>query len=147
MSSNTMDEVERLTRRRARIATAMGILFITTQGARIAESHLTRPVDYVQFTAWLLWTVMLLAFLFFGGAFWRSAAMRKMLNDEGTEANRREALVFGFWMLLIGAALCYAMSFFDPGFTVREAIHIIITFGVGITLLRFGALERRALKA
>ncbi len=71
--------------------------------------------------------------------------MRALLNDEGTEENRRRALVAGFWATMAGAAICYAITFYEPVQT-REAIHVIITIGVGATLLRFGALERRALR-
>lgn len=145
-----IDQVERLTRRRARIATAMGVLFVATQGFRIADDQMTGPaayraVDYVQFFATSFWLLMLLLFILFGGGLWRGKAVRALLNDEGTEDNRRRALVAGFWATMAGAALCYGLTFYEPVQT-REAIHVILTIGVGATLLRFGALERRALK-
>jgi ABC-type amino acid transport system permease subunit len=145
------DQVDRLTRRRARIATAMGILFISMQGLRIADDQMTeemlrRPVDYVQFFASTFWLFMLLVFILFGGGLWRSKSVRSMLNDEGTEENRRRSMVAGFWAMMAGAALCYAITFYEP-VRAREAIHVIVTIGVGATLLRFGALERRALRA
>jgi signal transduction histidine kinase len=145
------DQVDRMTRRRARIATAMGILFISTQGFRIANDQMTetimrRPVDYVQFFASTFWLLMLLVFILFGGGLWRSKSVRSMFNDEGTEENRRRSMVAGFWAMMAGSALCYAITFYEP-VQAREAIHVIITIGVGATLLRFGALERRALRA
>ena len=145
------DRVDRLTRRRARIATAMGIWFIAMQGVRIVDDPMTgemlrRPVDYVQFVASTVWLLMLLVFILFGGGLWRSKSVRAMLNDENTEENRRRAVASGFWAMMAGAALCYAITFYEP-VKAREAIHVIITIGVGATLLRFGALERRALKA
>lgn len=144
------DQVDRITRRRARIATVMGVLFISTQGFRVAndqmtESTLVRPVDYVQFFASTFWLLMLLAFILFGAGLWRSKSVRAMLNDEGTEDNRRRAMASGFWAMMTGAAVCYALTFYEPVQT-REAVHVIITIGVGATLLRFGGLERRALK-
>ncbi len=149
-----IDQVDRLTRRRARIATAMGVLFVSTQGFRIADDQMTgqmtgpgayRTVDYVQFFASTFWLAMLLLFILFGGGLLRGKAVRALLNDEGTEENRRRALVAGFWATMAGAAICYAITFYEPVQT-REAIHVIITIGVGATLLRFGALERRALR-
>jgi len=144
------EQVDRITRRRARIATAMGVLFISTQGFRVANDQMTEPtvvrtVDYVQFFASTFWLLMLLAFILFGGGLWRSKSVRAMLNDEGTEENRRRAMASGFWAMMTGAAVCYALTFYEPVQT-REAVHVIITIGVGATLLRFGALERRALR-
>ena len=143
------DQVDRITRRRARIATVMGVLFIATQGFRIANDQMTetvhRPVEYVQFFASTFWLFMLLVFILFGGGLWRSKSIRAMLNDEGTEENRRRSMASGFWAMMVGAAICYALTFYEPVQT-REAVHVIITIGVGATLLRFGALERRALK-
>lgn len=145
MMTATMDRVERLTQRRARVATAMGVIFIGTQAFRVAEEQLTRPVDYVQTAAWILWVVMLVAFILFGGAFWRGKSEKALLNDEGTEQNRRTALIAGFWAMLAAAAIAYALSFYEP-LSAREALHFLITIGVGATLLRFGMLERQALK-
>lgn len=143
------DQVDRITRRRAGIATVMGVLFISTQGFRVANDQMTetahRPVEYVQFFASTFWLLMLLAFILFGGGLWRSKSVRAMLNDEGTEENRRRAMASGFWAMMTGAAVCYALTFYEPVQT-REAVHVIITIGVGATLLRFGALERRALR-
>jgi signal transduction histidine kinase len=145
------DRVDQLTRRRARIATAMGIWFIFMQGVRIVDDQTTeemlrRPVDYVQLFASTLWLFMLLVFILFGGGLWRSKSVRAMLNDENTEEHRRRAIASGFWAMILGAAACYVGTFFGPVST-REAVHVIITIGVGATLLRFGGLERRALKA
>ncbi|HEY1124648.1 MAG TPA: hypothetical protein VGE65_03370 [Sphingobium sp.] len=143
------DQVDRITRRRARIATVMGVLFISTQGFRVANDQMTetarRPVEYVQFFASTFWLLMLLVFILFGGGLWRSKSIRAMLHDEGTEENRRRAMASGFWAMMTGAAVCYALTFYEPVQT-REAVHVIITIGVGVTLLRFGVLERRALK-
>lgn len=143
------DQVDRVTRRRARIATVMGVLFISTQGFRVANDQMTetaqRPVEYLQFFASTFWLLMLLVFILFGGGLWRSKSIRAMLNDEGTEENRRRAMGSGFWAMMTGAAVCYALTFYEPVQT-REAVHVIITIGVGATLLRFGALERRALR-
>ncbi|MET0370860.1 MAG: hypothetical protein ABW039_05720 [Sphingobium sp.] len=142
-----MSDVEiadRLTRRRARMATVLGIVFVATQGFRIAEDQMTRPVDYFQFVAWGLWLLVLLLFLLFGGAFFRSQAVRDLMNDEPSEQNRRRALVCGFWAMIACIFICYALSFYEP-VSVREALHVIVTVGVGAALMRFGALERRSL--
>jgi hypothetical protein len=43
------------------------------------------------------------------------------------------------------AALVYGLSFYEP-ITAREAVRLVVTFGIALALLRFGTLERKALK-
>jgi hypothetical protein len=49
----------------------------------------------------------------------------------------------GFWVTIITALVVYVESIFDP-VTFNEAIHIIVTLGVGAALISFAARERRA---
>ncbi|WEK45379.1 MAG: hypothetical protein P0Y56_10060 [Candidatus Andeanibacterium colombiense] len=142
--NDTMDMVERITRRRARVASAMGALFVATQLAHLHEGPM-RTVDYVALAGWAVWAMVLVVFVLFGGGLLRGPAVRGMLNDEGTEANRRNALITGFWAMFTAAVALFASSFYEP-LSGRSALHIVITAGVGFALLRFGMLERRALR-
>ena len=141
----TMDTVERITRRRARVATAMGVLFVATQLAHLHGQAPLRAVDYVGIAGWAVWALVLVAFVLFGGGLLRGPAVRGMLNDESTEANRRTALVAGFWAMLTAAAALFVSSFYED-LGGRDTLHILITVGVGFALIRFGQLEARALK-
>jgi len=71
--------------------------------------------------------------------------MRAVLNDETTIDHRRRAMALGFWGALGTAFAVYILSFFEP-VTVREGVRLVITFAIALALLRFGTLERRALK-
>jgi hypothetical protein len=144
MNDTTIDQVERLTRRRARVATVMGIMFIAIQLSRTpGEGHL-RSVEVVALGGWALWALILILFILFGGGLLRGPAVRALLNDENTNANRRTSLVAGFWAMLIAAAAIYLVTFFGD-VAIREALHIIITTGVAVAMIWFGWLERRAL--
>ncbi|OJY69633.1 MAG: hypothetical protein BGP16_07695 [Sphingobium sp. 66-54] len=137
--------VERLTRWRAHVSTVLGIVFVA-QGFRAADWRVIQPTDYTQLVGWAVWLTVLLGFLLFGSGLLHGAAFGALVNDETTAANRRTALLAGFWAMLATAAGCYAVSF-HYALGVRPAIHVIVAMGVGVALMRFGGLERKALKA
>ena len=147
MTQRTDHEIaDRLTRRRARIIPVFAVLFLSGQAVyfgRLADP--LRTVDTVRISAWLAWAMALLLLLATGGGLFRGAAVRALLNDETTRDHRLRALAFGFWFAMAACVAMYVTSVFEP-VTAREAIHLILTFGVGPALLRFGMLERRALK-
>ncbi|MEI9927264.1 MAG: hypothetical protein WDN44_05565 [Sphingomonas sp.] len=72
--------------------------------------------------------------------------MRAILNDESTRAHRVDAMAWGFWAAIGAAFLVYFASFYDSGLTARIALRLVITLGIVVALLRFGTLERKALK-
>jgi hypothetical protein len=140
-----IERAERLTRRRANISTLLGIIFVA-QGFRAADWSAIQLTANVRFVGWAVWLVVLLAFLLFGSGLLHGTAFGSLVNDETTAANRRTALLAGFWAMLLTAAICYGVSFSMP-LDVRPAIHVIVAMGVGVALMHFGTLERRALKA
>ncbi len=88
----------------------------------------------------------LLALVAFGGGWFRKPSVRSIMNDDSTIENRRSALVTGFWAIVVCAFVLYGVSFFE-NFTGREAIRIMLSAPVGAAAIRFGTLERRALKS
>jgi len=147
MTTDTTELADRLAWRRARIATAMAIVFAISQAGSIPADNATlnRP-QVVHLVAWGVWAVALLIFLLGGGfGMFRSAGVRALLNDESTLVNRRRAQALGFWGAILAAIGMYALSFVDT-VSARDATRIIITVAIVMALLRFGMLERRALK-
>ena len=69
--------------------------------------------------------------------------MRDLLNDEASRHNRLAAQATGFWVTIVSALAVYVESMFDP-VTFNQAIHIIVTLGVGAALISFAVRERRA---
>ena len=72
--------------------------------------------------------------------------MRELIDDESSRANRLEGLRLGFIIVVLTAIALYLVDEFSP-MTAREAIHVILSLGLGAALLRFGILERRALRS
>jgi len=145
---NTPSNVEiadRLSRRRARMLPMLAIIFISQQAAyfsgRIEDG--ARAVDHVKIAAWLVLSVVMLLALTTGGFWFRPKEVRALLDDDVTRANRADALRIGFLVTMASAIALYFVNFFEP-MGARDAIHILMSFGIVAALLRFGYLERRA---
>lgn len=145
MTSSDIETADRLSRRRARMLPILAVVFISQQAsffvARIEDE--ARTVDQVKIAAWLVLSIVLLALLASRGFWFRSRAVRGLIDDEVTRANRASALGIGFLAGMAGAIATYALTMVET-VTAREAVHIVMTTGIGAALLRFGFLERRA---
>lgn len=129
---------------RARAATVMAVVFVTAQAVSFPDAPLNRP-QTIHLAAWIVWAAALLFFLAFAGGLLRGAKIRALLNDETTLDHRKRAMALGFWGAIGTAALVYAISFYEP-ISARGGARLIITIAIAIALLRFGTLERKALK-
>jgi hypothetical protein len=146
MTDQTDYEIaDRISRRRARMFPILGIYFLA--GQAIFFGHVGEPERVAAFkiSAWLVWAVVLLLALAFAGGPFRGRKIRALVEDEVSRANRARGYAAGFWGGCIAAIALYVLTMFEP-VTGREAIHIILTATVASALIRFGTLERRALK-
>ena len=141
--TSTVDRAERLGRRRARMLPFLAVIYISQQAAFFATPDSGRAVDHVKISAWLVLSLILLLALATGGSWLQSKEVRALMNDEVTQANRSKAMTLGFLFAMAGGMALYFLYQFEP-FTAREAIHIILSLGLGAALVRFGMLERRA---
>jgi hypothetical protein len=71
--------------------------------------------------------------------------VRELVDDENTRANRTEAMQWGFLFAMGSAIAVYVLTMIEV-VTGREAVHIVISFGIAAALLRWGVLEKRALR-
>jgi hypothetical protein len=126
---------------------ALAAIFILQQASYFAGQieDGTRTVDHVKIGAWLILSIVLLLGLATGGFWFKPARVRALMNDDVTIANRVEAFRIGFLVTMAAAIIIYFITLFEP-VAGREAIHILVTAGIAAALLRFGYLERRALK-
>ena len=145
MTTTDYETAERLGRKRARILPLFAILFLMQQMIFFSgpSANGGRPVDYIRISGWLAMSAVLLLVLANGGYWFRSREVRALMNDEATRAHRADALRFGFFAAMIACIGLYFLSLFEP-LSGREAIHLVLTCGIGAALLRFGMLERRA---
>jgi hypothetical protein len=135
---------DRYSRKRARMLPALTVIFLTQQAAYLSNAPTGRAVDQVRIGAWSLLATVLLLLVVTGGAWIRPRAIRALMDDEVTRANRASALGLGFTLAM---AMGIGLWVFAPmlELTGRQAIHFIVSIGLASALIRFGLLERRAL--
>ena len=146
MTQRTIAEkADHLSRRRARMLPMLAVFYLiqqTTYFRSTANPH-PRDVDYVWIGAWVVLSLLILAGLTTKGFWLQQREVRDLIDDESSRANRLEGLRLGFIVAVLTAVALYLVDEFSP-MTAREAIHVILSLGLGAALLRFGMLERRA---
>jgi ABC-type Fe3+ transport system permease subunit len=142
---SVVETAERLSRKRARMLPFLAIIYLTQQATFFSGDAPpgARPVDHVKIGAWLVLSLVLLLALATNGFWFQSKEVRELINDESTRANRSRAMTIGFIASMLAAIVIYFLEQFEA-VTAREAIHLILSVGLGAALLRFGTLERRA---
>jgi hypothetical protein len=142
-SRPSADLIERLQRRRTVLMLFQGLFFVIWQVSFYSLVESGRAVDRVKIAAYLVWAVLLLAFLGTGGGWAYPRAVRAVLDDEGTVANRRQGMITGFWAAMAATLGAYAVNLWSP-LSALSVMHVVLTAGVGASLLTFAFLERRA---
>ena len=142
---SSVEQAERLSRRRARMLPFLAIIYLTQQATFFAGDAPpgVRDVDHVKVGAWLVLSLVLLLAIATNGFWFQRPEIRRLIDDENTRANRASAMSMGFVAGMLAAILLYFINQFEA-VGAREAIHIILSAGLGAALLRFGFLERRA---
>lgn len=139
------EQAERLSRRRARMLPIVVVIFLAQQVSYFSLNRGARVADHLHISAWLVLSAGLLLVLATGGGWIYPRAVRVLANDEGTRVHRGAAFEWGFFASMIGCIGLYVLDLFAP-LSGRDAIHLVMTIGIGGALLRFAMLERRALK-
>jgi hypothetical protein len=141
-SPNDIDTADQLGRKRARMLPMLALFFVIQQTAYFSNPPGERGVDHVRIGAWVMMTSVILLILQTGGSWFRSPAVRAVLDDEPTRANRASAFHWGFVATVLAGMTMYSILGVAP-MTAREAIHLVVSAGIVVALLRFGFLERR----
>ena len=146
MSTRSISErADFLSRRRARTLPVLAIVYLSQQAtfwSALDNGH-HRDVDHFKIGAWVVLSLVLLAALATKGFWFQPKEVRDLIDDESTRANRLEAMRVGFLFACAAAHAAYFVAELEP-LTVGEAAHLVLTFGLGAALIRFGMLERRA---
>jgi hypothetical protein len=146
MSQRSVSErADLLSRRRARMLPALAIIYITQQASYIAikSGPAHRAVDQVKISAWLVLSAVLLAAIATNGFWFQPREVRSMIDDEVTRANRSDAMRFGFIFAMLTCIAIYFVTMFEP-VNGRDAVHVVMSDGLGVALIRWGWLEYRA---
>jgi hypothetical protein len=138
------EQAERLSRRRAKMLPVLAIFLLIQQTTAFTSQHdPLRTVDHVKIAAWLVLSIVMIVVLFTGGFWLRPKAVRAVINDEATRSHQLHAIAFGYLFSMGAAIALYFLSLFEP-LSGREAVHVVMTFGIAAALIRWGVLERRA---
>jgi hypothetical protein len=138
-------KAEKLSRHRGRMLVVLAALFLAQQATYFdgGLGSADRPVDHVRIAAWLVLSIVILAALTTGGGWIHSREVRRLANDEATRAFRDRGFRAGFLASMGTCIALYFVTLFRP-VGGRDAIHLVMTVGIVVTLLWFGFLERRA---
>jgi len=146
MNQRTISErADYLSRRRARMLPALAIIYLSQQFSFFSAlgNGPHRDADHFKIGAWVVLSLVLMFALATKGFWLQPKEVRDLIDDENTRANRLEAMRLGFLFACSAAIAAYFIAEFEP-LTVGEAAHLVLTFGLGAALIRFGFLERRA---
>ena len=139
------EKAEFLSKRRARMLPALAVIFLSQQATFFSQMSGGQHVsaEQAKISAWLVLSVVLLLGLATKGFWLEPKEVRTLVDDENTRANRNEAMRWGFLFAMGSAIAVYVLTMFDA-VTGREAVHIVLSFGIAAALLRWAVLERRA---
>ena len=139
------EKADDLSRRRARMLPALAIIFLSQQATFFSQMSDGRHVsaETAKISAWLVLSVLMLFGLATKGFWLEPKEVRDLIDDENTRANRNEAMRWGFLFSMGSAIAVYVLTMFEV-VTGREAVHIVLSFGIAAALLRWSVLERRA---
>jgi len=147
-SMSVAEKAEYLSKRRARMLPVLAIIFLSQQAAFLSSLGSTdqNSAYAAKVSAWLVLSIVILAALATKGFWFEPQAVRDMIDDENTRANRNDAMRWGFLFSMAAAIAVYALTLFKIELSARDAVHIVLTIGIPAALIRWGVLERRALK-
>lgn len=121
----------------------LAVIFLSQQVTYFSTVREYENVSTVKISAWLVLSIVLLAALVTKGFWLQPKELRDLLDDENTRANRNDGIRWGFLVAMATAIGIETLTMFDT-VKAREAIHIIMSSGLAVALIRWGYLERRA---
>jgi hypothetical protein len=139
------ERADRLSRRRARMLPFLAVIYLAQQATYISalsgDPH--RPAEHVKIGAWIVLSLVILAALVTKGFWLQPREVRDLIDDESSRANRLDGIRWGFICGMLAAVGAYFLAQFQA-LDAGEVVHLVLSFGLGAALIRFGMLERRA---
>lgn len=145
MSAADIQLAEKLTLRRAKSAIVLGVFFLFSMASSLGVDFPTNNPQTIKLGAWIVWAAALLFLLGTGGGFFRGRAVRALINDDSTIENRRTGIITGFWAMVLTAFVLYGVSLYEA-VSSRDAIRLLLSAAVGVSVIKFGLLERQSLR-
>ncbi len=137
------ERADYLSKRRARMLPFLALIFLSQQVTYFTTVRELESTPTIKISAWLVLSIVLLAALATKGFWLQPKEVRDLIDDENTRANRNDAMRWGFVLSMATAIGIETLTMFDT-VKAREAIHIIMSTGLAVALIRWGYLEHRA---
>ena len=142
VDTQLVELADRYSRKRALIAILAAVVFLGVQF--IAQPRVFGGGSHgAAIDLWVVNAIVLLAVLATGGGVLNRRGVRALVHDDLSRGHLRTALLAGYWIAMGLALLMYVTPWFGE-FTARQAIFVIVTGSVVVSLLTFAGLERRA---
>ena len=142
------ERAERLTAKRARALPALAVIYFAQQAsffAAYSQPHSSTDIVHFKIGAWVILSLAMLAALATKGFWFSPREVRELADDETSRANRSAAMRAAYLVSTAVAIILYLAQAIAP-LSVLEAIHLIVSSGLGVGLLTFGMLERKAMR-
>lgn len=133
-------EADALASKRGMMMIGMGLLYLSQQFVYFGGDG---RVSTVKAILWGVLTIVMLLILLTRGHLGSPREVRERLEDEFTRANRAKGLAAGFVAAMTAAIGCFYWAVGNE-LGARDAVHIIVSAGLAVALIRFGWLEHRA---
>jgi MFS family permease len=134
-SKDPVEIADRQSRKRAILLGLCGIAFLAVQAMATGSHH--------ESGLWTFTAVLYLLLLATGGGLLTRTKIRALMNDDVTRENNRTAVAAGFWTAMLAALGLYWIPGVDQ-YSARDAIRVVVTLGIVVSLLVFSYLELRA---
>jgi len=138
--SSSIELADRYSRRRA-------ILFVIAAAVFLVIHVVMRPFEYARSETgvdwWALNATVLLVVMATGGGLLNRRRIRELVNDDVAQMHYRQSVFVGFWTMVSLAVALYLWP--DSGArSSRDALYVVVTTGIGVSMLSFAWLELRA---
>ena len=142
-SRSPVEEADQFSRRRVTLVTVATLVFLGIQLIAGPFWGATRGTPYISQIGWAINAFVLLLMLAIGSGLLRNRRIRALVDDEVSRHNREIGMVAGFWVAMAMAMALYVVAG-STTLTAREALYLVVTPSVGVSLLTFSYLEWRA---
>ena len=141
MTISDIELAERHARTRSLIMAVMAVVLLIL-GLLGWEDQASSMTPMLRHGMWAVTIAFWLLILATGGWLRLSGEVRKMMNDEVSQANRSRALQAGFWTAKLLALVLYFASL-TWTISLREGLRILTDVTIAVALLRYAWLELR----
>ena len=140
MRRSDVEQAELLGRRRVKVMAVLTAVYMFQKVSGV-DANTGQMGQKIMIAAWIAVTLVLLMLLISSRLWSRSEAVRALLDDEVTQANRMVAVSFGFTVMVVLGLITYLIPV--PGWSVRTAVSFLISCGLITSSLSFALLEWR----